>query len=267
MAVDESADPDVRADDATGIQVVARAAAILRVLGADDTGLSLGQIATRVGLPRSTVQRITGALQQEGLVSAASGKGLRIGPAIHALAGHGRVAMIDLVRPFLTDLSHRSGETVDLAMVSRRHLLFLDQFPGRHRLRAMSAVGETFPLTTTANGRACLALMADDDVSTLVRAEAGDDEGVQDAAWAAVRDARATGVAWDLDEHTVGVSAVGTAFLGADGEVYAISIPAPSDRFRAHRDEFARELLVTAGSIAELDQVTRSLTPSDESGA
>ena len=40
-----------------GIQVIARAAAILRVLRDSQGGLSLGQISRQVDLPRSTVQR------------------------------------------------------------------------------------------------------------------------------------------------------------------------------------------------------------------
>ena len=50
-----------------GIQVIARAARILRELENEHDGLSLGQIAKRVGLPRSTVQRIVGALTEEHL--------------------------------------------------------------------------------------------------------------------------------------------------------------------------------------------------------
>jgi len=41
-----------------GIQVIARAATILRLLKINRSGLSLGQIAAQVDLPRSTVQRI-----------------------------------------------------------------------------------------------------------------------------------------------------------------------------------------------------------------
>jgi DNA-binding IclR family transcriptional regulator len=41
-----------------GIQVIARAATILRLLKTNQSGLSLGQIAAQADLPRSTVQRI-----------------------------------------------------------------------------------------------------------------------------------------------------------------------------------------------------------------
>ena len=45
-----------------GIQVIARAAAVLRALENEPAGLSLGKIAQRVDLSRSTVQRIVDAL-------------------------------------------------------------------------------------------------------------------------------------------------------------------------------------------------------------
>lgn len=59
-------------ENGSGVQVIARAAAILRSLKNESDGLSLGQIAERVGLPRSTVQRIVGALHAESLVIAAA---------------------------------------------------------------------------------------------------------------------------------------------------------------------------------------------------
>jgi DNA-binding IclR family transcriptional regulator len=58
--------------DKSQVQVIARAAAILRALEEEKSGLSLGQIASRVDLARSTVQRIVSALESEKLVLAAS---------------------------------------------------------------------------------------------------------------------------------------------------------------------------------------------------
>jgi AraC-like DNA-binding protein len=45
------------------IQVIARAASVLRALEGEQTGLSLAQISQRVNLARSTVQRIVDALR------------------------------------------------------------------------------------------------------------------------------------------------------------------------------------------------------------
>src|SRR6202023_4011804 len=65
------------------VQVIARAAAILRALEDEAAGLSLGQIAQRVNLARSTVQRIVAALEAEKFLIAASPTGrVRLGPTI-----------------------------------------------------------------------------------------------------------------------------------------------------------------------------------------
>src|SRR3954447_15387416 len=124
------------------VQVIARAAAILRALEEETAGLSLGQIAQRVGLARSTVQRIVAALLAEKLVMAASPNGrVRLGPTILRLAASVRTDFVSVARPFLTKLSNELHETVDLATVKKDHLVFIDQVIGPQRLRTVSAVG------------------------------------------------------------------------------------------------------------------------------
>ncbi len=69
-----------------GVQVIARAAEILRRLAAEPHGLTLIELSARVGLPRSTAHRIVSALSQESFVRAAPSGQLRIGPALVGLA-------------------------------------------------------------------------------------------------------------------------------------------------------------------------------------
>ena len=89
-----------------GIQVISRAAAILRILGKETDGLSLGQIAKRANLPRSTVQRIVSALQIEGLISSDKGYGgLKLGPEIQALASAVLIDPRERMRPLMQRLS------------------------------------------------------------------------------------------------------------------------------------------------------------------
>src|ERR1700730_13288337 len=134
-------------------QGIARAAAILRTLEDQSLGLSLGQIAQRVDLARSTVQRIVAALESMHLVIAASPNGrVRLGPTIARLATSVQTDFVSIARPFLIKLSDELRETVDLATVKKDHLVFIDQVIGSQRLRTVSAVGETFPLHCTADG-------------------------------------------------------------------------------------------------------------------
>lgn len=237
-----------------GIQVIARAAAILRVLREDTDGLSLGQIAERVDLPRSTVQRIIAALQDERLViSSGAGGSFRLGPEITAMAEAAHYSVVDECRMILSDLSQTLGETADLSVLRGRGMIFLDQVAGTQRLRAVSSVGDVFPLTTTANGRAALAIIDRDLARKLAEAEWRNRAitGDWDSFNAKLDEIAARGLAFDLDEHTPGISAIGFAFPDLRGEVHAISIPVPSGRFEAKRTRAEEALDAARQAIAE----------------
>lgn len=237
-------------DRDSGVQVIARAAAVLRALKGS-AGMSLGQIAEKVELPRSTVQRIVGALQQERLVTTSGGaSGVRLGPELHALSEAARVNVVNAVRPLLQRLSAQTEETVDLSMLREGKMVFVDQIPGSHRLSAISAVGESFPLTTTANGRACLALMDDAEARGLLKAEAG--TNTLRKTMAKIAEVRITGLAFDEDEHTPGISAVGLGFVDPKGDRYAISVPVPTSRFTQQRERVSAALRLLRTPLADM---------------
>ncbi|WP_424931833.1 IclR family transcriptional regulator [Amaricoccus macauensis] len=233
-------------NERSGIQVIARAADILRALKEERSGLSLGQIATRVELPRSTVQRIVGALIAERfLLQDPKGGGIRLGPELGAFAEAANFDVVERCRTILTEITQATGETSDLAALRNGNMVFLDQVPGIHRLRTVSSVGEVFPLTTTANGRASLALMAEDRAAQLIEQEAGETMSGEDlkALHAKLAEIRKSGLAYDNDEHTPGISAAGFAFRDLSGNIYAISVPAPTFRFQQVRKRLEDALL------------------------
>lgn len=228
-----------------GIQVISRAAGILRALADEADGQSLGQIAKRVELPRSTVQRIVNALASEGLVTAGRGAGaIRLGPEIQVLADAGRVDMAESLKPVMKGISEETGETVDLAVLDGIHMVFIDQVVGSQRLRTVSNIGERFPLVSTANGKAALATLTEAQAARLVADEVERTESRRTVAElldeiAGIRDGA---IASDLDEHTDGISALGFALKDRSGEVYAISVPVPSSRFPKVKDRLDKVL-------------------------
>jgi len=235
-------------DHSGGIQVIARAAAILRVLERRPDGLSLGQIAKAAGLSRSTVQRIVAALAMENFVTTTGpNPGVRIGAGLIGIAAAVGSSSLALLRPHLRALSEDVCETVDLAVLSGGSAVFVDQVPGRQRLVAMSAVGERFPLHCTANGKAILACMAEADVLELVEKSTAEhpDHPLTDhnGLMHELGRTRQTHLAFDFEEHRQGITAVGTALLDWFGRPVAISIPIPSLRFADRQDEISARLL------------------------
>jgi DNA-binding IclR family transcriptional regulator len=238
------------------IQVIGRAATILRALENQASGLSLAQIAQRVGLARSTVQRIVAALEAEKFVIAASPNGrVRLGPAIRRLATSVGADFVSAARPYLVKLSQELNETVDLATIRKDQLVFVDQVIGPQRLRAVSAVGEAFPLHCTANGKAYLAELADEEVARLIgRSYEQRTPNTLTRLKDLLKDleaARKAGVALDREEHTVGICAAGIVMTDFSGNHVAISVPVPAPRFAMQQARIARSLLAAKRALSE----------------
>ena len=249
--------PARRANSGSGIQVIARAAAILRALEDQPQGLSLGQLADRVDLARSTVQRIVAALETEHfLIAATPASGVKLGPALVRLASSANVELERLLRPALVRLSQAVKETVDLSILKGSELVFIDQIPGAHRLRAISAVGESFPLHCTAPGKALLSLLPDEKWTRLVgrslHPQTAHTLTDLDALRREVEECRRTHIAYDRQEHTEGITAIGTAFIDPLGRPLAVSIPVPTARFDDQEEKLLHELRRTRREIESL---------------
>jgi DNA-binding IclR family transcriptional regulator len=228
-----------------GIQVIARAAAVLRALEGKREGLSLGEIAATVGLPRSTVQRIVYALAHEGLVMAASpGQRVRLGSALLRLASGAQLEIVQHARPWIEALSQTLNETVDLAVLVGNEVVFVDHVVARRRLRLVSDIGVHFPLHCTANGKAILAALEPGTASALLgrRLKAHTRHTITGFArlrreLAAIRE---SGVAYDREEHTDGICAVGMAIHTRSDGWAAVSVPMPASRFYGREARLAR---------------------------
>lgn len=243
---------------ATGIQVISRAADILRALGEQSNGMSLGQIAERVALPRSTVQRIVSALVDEGFISTQERDGsIRLGPEIQNLAQATAFELRERIRPVMKSISEQTGETVDLAVLEGNHMRFVEQIVGSQRLRTVSSIGELFPIINTANGKASLACLPKEKAESLIAGMLGNTKAAttqQNKLLREIKAIRNGTLAKDEDEHTDGVSALGFAIEDENGDIYAVSVPVPSSRYRRikqtlaevitqYRDEFISKSL------------------------
>lgn len=242
-----SATPD-EPDGRGGIQVIARAAEILRLLQAHPGGLSQAEIGERLGMARSTVSRILNALDDEALIASRGSRGpYRLGPEIARMADTVRLGVVMDVHPFMEELSRELGETVDLSILDGDRVTFVDQVVSPHRLRAISAVGESFPLHCCANGKALLANLPLERQTQAVPSRLARLTANTITTPAALRKelerVRAEGVAYDREEQTEGICAVGAVLHGVGEQLVAVSVPVPAHRFYRRETELAQALL------------------------
>lgn len=238
-----------------GIQVIARAAAILREVGAQPDGLSLGKLATATGLARSTVQRIVDALEMEHLVQAGAG-GVRPGWGLRRLGELPGSGIAQELRGALYQLFEATHETIDLSTLSAGEVLFMDRFLSDQPERALPSVGAIYPAYTMSSGKALLAGLSDEEVGALYGGaplQRLTDNTVADMAALKLQlDAiRAGGFSCDREEHALGKCAIGLPVGVYQGVPLAISVVMPSQRFERQRAVVEQALRVCVARCRE----------------
>lgn len=215
------------------IQVISRAIGILRVLGHE--GISLGEVARLTGLPRSTVQRIVDTLATDNLVEAGE-CGVRLGWGINELAKRNYSSVAARLRYPLEILFELTRETVDIATHHGHEVIFLDRIICDQAVRVVPLHDRPRPLYATANGKAMLSMMADEEIKGLLRAGmAPMTEHTIVSPQKLLRqinEVRKTGFAFDLEEHAEGVCGVSIALPIPQQPPHALSVMLPSYRFK-----------------------------------
>jgi DNA-binding IclR family transcriptional regulator len=254
--------PEPRESRSAGIQVIARASELLRLLAAEPEGLALKDLAARAALPRSTVHRIVGALAYEGFVRTSPNGNLRVGPTLVGIAVSSRRDIRREAQPYLRKLSEEVQETVDLAIRDGSKAFFIDQQVSPRTLRIVAEIGSRHPLYCTASGKALLSMLPPAEVERLLprRLRPATDHTITDRAvlMAELEEVRLTGIAYDREENSQGICAIATAVQTPGGETASISVVLPAARCCGEEKQIVASLLKTRDELqAVLDGAPR----------
>jgi IclR family transcriptional regulator, acetate operon repressor len=239
-------------DSTAGKQVVARAAAVLRALEGNPAGATQAQIVCATGLPRTTVQRMVQALEQQQLVISTA-DGVRLGPALTRLAAAAHTDVISIVRPHIEAVSRHTRETVQLTMERGEHAIMVDQVVSDQTLRVAYRVGAALPLYCSAAGKALLAQLDDAEIANRLgdRLEARTSRSRTSMAelMMDIDEIRRSRVSENNEEHFEGVSGFGAVIRTGTPDRYAVGITAPTVRFERARDALRATLLRCVAAI------------------
>lgn len=135
------------AGDSRVISVLKNGLAVLRAFSVDEPVQGVSEIATRVGLHKSTVSRILNTLELEELVERdPTTRKFRLGLGVIALAGP-LLANLDVRRvayPVLVELSRRTSETVALMVWDGGEAVCVEQVPSRHQVKHTTPLGTRY---------------------------------------------------------------------------------------------------------------------------
>jgi len=148
-----------------------RALHILELLSASEEGMSVAEICRQTEIPRNSVYRICSELLDCGYLKYRNGtqnvvltrKMFSVG--YRALGNHN---LVEVARPFLTQLRDEVKETVLLGSLLETNGAVLDEIPGIHYFNFRIERGAQFYLHSAAAGKALLAFLPVAEQATIV---------------------------------------------------------------------------------------------------
>lgn len=239
-----------------------KALLILDVLRDSDVDLSARDLAGRIGLPKSTAQRLLQALEQAQMaVQDPVTRKYRLGPHTLTLgmAYRDRLDLRNVALPHMRRLRDATQETVGLSVAIGDTRMFVEEVQSPSELRAHTELGQPYPIWTGAPGRILLAGMPEHELARVL-------DQASERAWRSIDPPTREGLvkALDLirerghdrarDETIPGISAIAVAVRDATGRVVAaLSVSGPTARMTPEvMDGMLPHALDAASAISHL---------------
>ena len=153
---------------------VTHAVEILRCLASDPPLAGVSEIASVVGLHKSSVSRMIATLAEADLVERdPDSRRIRLGRGLLGLVAPllPAVRVVDAALPQLVDLAQRCGETISISVWDGAGAVNLEQVLGGKAVKHYAARGSRNPAHATASGKLLLAFAAADATDRVVRRE------------------------------------------------------------------------------------------------
>lgn len=143
----------------SGESIVERVVRILEAFDPETASLSVGELASRSGLPRSTTSRLVDQLVAHGLLRRDASRRVRIGVRMWELANRASpaLALRELAMPFMEDIQAVVGHHTQLGVREGREVLFVERLSARGAVINITKVAGRLPLHASSGGLILLA--------------------------------------------------------------------------------------------------------------
>lgn len=243
-------------DDPRFVIALARGLSVLRAFRQGDQGLGNQELASRTGLAKSTISRLTYTLTRLGYLTYNADTG-RYSLSVSALAlgfsALGSLAVRDIARPLMQQLADKIGCSVALGAPDRKTMVYVEHCKGQSPLHIGMEVGAHVRMTTSAMGRAYLASLAPDMRENLLdqlcpKGDAGSE--IREAILLCVRQLSAKGYVTSIGEWKSEINSVGVPLLLDGSQPFALNCGGSALILRESEiDAVGRELAAIALQI------------------
>lgn len=223
----------------SSLSSVRNAALLLKEFGRGDRDIGVTEMARRLAIGKSSAHRLLSTLADERLleqdpVTGAYRLSLTMYELGTAVAAH--LDLHDAASPVLDQLRNTTHETVQVAVLDGREVVYVERRESQHALRLMRSVGQRQDAHATSSGKVLLAFLPPERLDALLRGwklarrtpQTITDPTVLRAQLETVRN---RGWAENIDEAEVGVVSVAAPIRNSRGDVVAaVSAAGPQQR-------------------------------------
>jgi DNA-binding IclR family transcriptional regulator len=141
------------------VAAVERALSVMDAFRKGDKSLSLGELAERTGLYKSTILRLAQTLESFEYLTRRDDGNYQIGPSTLRLANlyQSSIQAGDIIQPILRDLVEKTGESASFSVRRGDMRVFVYRVDSPHTLRDHFQPGDVVPLNQGASGKILLA--------------------------------------------------------------------------------------------------------------
>ena len=221
-----------------GTGTLGKAMEVLNIVATSPAPLRFTEILAQSEQPRGTLHRQLTNLLEEGLLTVNRDHSYELGLKLLSLASKAwsgnQFRMI--AEPHLTHLHEQTGETVHLGVLKGSEVIYLDKVEGSQAVRMYSQIGNASPAFCTGVGKAALSCLPDNILDAVLEEMPlrRFTEHTLDTADALKRDIeiiRREGIAYDREEHEVGIRCVAAPIHSRDLKFIAgVSVTGPAYR-------------------------------------
>ena len=249
----------------TEIQSLARGLKILELLGQVQDGVSITELAARLGVDKASASRLVATLARYGYAEKdEQTRRYHLGPQVVSLSRSvlARLPLREAAKPFLCQLMESTGECAHLAVPAQGKVLYIDQVETPATLRVNAQVGTLNPLHSTALGKALLAF---GDLELPPTLESFTAHTLTSSARLRknLEQVRIQGYAVDDEEFDLGVRCIAVPVFDFRGKVVgSIGISGPATRVTPERlPELAMRVVEIGKALSERMSFIRTDSP------
>lgn len=237
---------------------VANAARVLKAFSPSRREWGVSDLARELGIAKSTAHRLLATLTDESLLEQDPRTGrYRLGLAAFDMAAAAQSTDLhEAVLAPMTELRNRTGETVQVAVLDGRQVVYVERLDSPNTLRLFMEVGRRNDAHSTGCGKALLAFTPPEQLDRLLRdwspaAKTSLTITDVDRLRREFAEIRQRGYAVNRGESEVGVVSIAAPIRDASTRVVAaISVAGPAERLEPHEYQVALVTMEVAAAVS-----------------